>query len=104
MQLSESQADRWHASDARAVLPVHAGGEHSGSHAPCFNTFRDASKTPKTEPVSGTATLPPQIWIDASGIRELSLLGCTQRMCLQASAWSREKERGLQIRQIWFQT
>lgn len=62
MRLSESQADRWHASDARAGLPVQAGGERSDSHAPCFNTLRDSSKTPETEPVSGTAPLPPQIW------------------------------------------
>lgn len=65
-------------------------------------TLREASVALETEAISGTATWLPDLEYYASGTCGLSLGSHTRQMCLQALARSREDERGIKAKQIWF--
>lgn len=54
----------------------------------------------RLNPVLALPTLPPNLEYNASGNCGLSLLGRTRQVCLQASAWSKERKRGIKVRQI----
>lgn len=56
----------------------------------------------RLNPVLALPALPPNLEYNASVTCGLSLPGCTRQMRLQASAWSKERQRGSKVRQIWF--